>query len=430
MGTNKNQPTIAVIGLGYVGLPTLTAIHISGKYHTIGYDVDATKISQLKKGQNPIDDPQVTQYLNQKPNSIFTNEPEQLKNADIYIIAVPTPVKDDYIPDYSYIESAAQTIAPFLQKGNHVVLESTVNPGTCEEILLPILEQHSKLIAGKDFNLAHCPERINPGDNHWTIYNIDRNIGSINPEMNAKIADIYRSFIPQATIHERTNLKVTESSKVVENTFRDVNIAFVNELAQSFDAMNIDLFETIQAASNKPFGYSPYWPSRGVGGHCIAVDPYYLIKHAAQSGFDHRFLKLARDINNYMPTYTVNKCIQALNQIKKSVNGTTIAVLGLAYKANVSDDRESPAYEIIEQLKHLGAKVTAHDPYVQTKPRTIQYLVDHHQVLIIATNHTQYLEQLPDLLKNSKVKIIIDGMNCLDKAQIESLDIIYQGIGR
>ena len=430
MGAHKNQPTIAVIGLGYVGLPTLAAIYRSGKYHTVGYDIDTAKISRLKKGQNPIDDPQVTQYLKNKPNTKFTNKPEQIKNADIYIIAVPTPIKDDHIPDYSYIESAARSIAPLLNKNNHLVLESTVNPGTCEEIVIPILEANSNLIAGTDFNVAHCPERINPGDNHWTIYNIDRNIGSINPDMNREIADIYRSFINNATIHERTNLKVTESSKVVENTFRDINIAFVNELAQSFDAMDIDLYETIQAASNKPFGYTPYWPSRGVGGHCIAVDPYYLIKHAAQSGFDHRFLKLARDINNFMPTYTVNKCIQALNQIKKSVNGTSLGILGLAYKADVSDDRESPAYKIINQLEHLGAKVSPHDPLVQTKPRPLRYLVDHNQVLIIATNHTQYIEQLPNLLKNSKVKIIIDGMNCLNKTQIESLGIIYQGIGR
>ena len=430
MSPSKKKPTIAIIGLGYVGLPTLVAIAKTNQYHITGFDIDKSKIKQLKSNINPIDDQDVNQFLANSHQVNFTHQPNDLKTANIYIIAVPTPVKDDYIPDYSYIESACQTIAPLIQPGNHLVLESTVNPGTCDEIVIPLIEKISQLSATKDFNVAHCPERINPGDPKWNIYNIDRNIGSSNPTLSTQITDFYRTFITKAVIHQRTNLKVTESSKIVENTFRDINIAFVNELAQSFDAMGIDLHETIQAASNKPFGYMAHWPSRGVGGHCIAVDPYYLIKHAAQSGFDHRFLKLARDINNYMPTYTVSKVTNGLNQLKQSVNGSSIAVLGLSYKANVSDDRESPAYQIIDQLQNLGAKVTPHDPFVQSKPHSLKQLVNNHNVLVIATNHDQYLQQLPKLLPNSKVKLIIDGLNCLDKHQIQSQNIIYQGIGR
>src|SRR3990167_11357546 len=305
---------VAVIGLGYVGLPTYVALKKTNLYDVVGYTRSQKKVDNINRGVSPIDDADVEEYLKNHKVKV-TNKQKDLKGADVFIICVPTPVKDDYVPDYGPVISATELIAPFIKKGSHYILESTVNPGTCEEIVLPILETLSRLRAGKDFNIAHCTERINPGDRKWNIYNIDRNVGSINHKMNREIAEFYRSFIKDAKINEVASLKVAEATKIVENAFRDINIAYVNELAQSFDAMGIDLIETLKASSNKPFAFLTHWPGAGVGGHCIAVDPYFLIRRASLSGFNHQFLKLAREINNNMPSYTVQRLVQALNQV-------------------------------------------------------------------------------------------------------------------
>ena len=421
---------VVVVGLGYVGLPTLVAISKSNHYEVVGYDVDKNRISNIQKGKSPIEDEVVSNYL--RENSIVVSSDDSaLINADVYIICVPTPVYDDFTPNYSIVESVARNIAAFLKKGSHFVLESTVNPGTCNEIIKPILEECSGLKAGIDFNLAHCPERINPGDSHWSIYNINRNIGSINKKMNSQIADFYRTFISDAEINEVETLEVAEATKIVENTFRDINIAYVNELAKSFDAMGIDLVETIKAASNKPFGFMPHWPGAGVGGHCIAVDPYYLIQRAALSGFDHRFLKLAREINNSMPEYTVERLVLSLNQIKKALKGAKITLLGLSYKPNLGDGRESPAYKIKTILNELGADLIIYDPYIKkdSTVTTLQAAVSEADAIVLATAHRQFIDELPLLLKKSSVKVIIDGRNCLDRSIINN-QIIYKGIGR
>lgn len=421
---------VVVVGLGYVGLPTLVAISKSNHYEVVGYDVDTNRIANIQKGKSPIEDEVVSNYI--RSNSIeVSSDDSALINADVYIICVPTPVYEDFTPNYSIVESVTRKIATFLKKDSHFVLESTVNPGTCNEIIKPILEECSGLKAGIDFNLSHCPERINPGDSHWSIYNINRNIGSINKKMNSQIAVFYRSFISDAEINEVETLEVAEATKIVENTFRDINIAYVNELAKSFDAMGIDLIETIKAASNKPFGFLPHWPGAGVGGHCIAVDPYYLIQRAALSGFDHRFLKLAREINNSMPEYTVERLVFALNQIKKALKGAKIALLGLSYKPNLGDVRESPAYKIRTILDELGANLVVFDPYIK-KDSTVKNLesaVSGADAIVLATAHRQFIDELPLLLKNSSVKVIIDGRNCLDRATISN-KIIYKGIGR
>lgn len=420
---------VAIVGLGYVGLPTYVALLKTGKYEVIGYTRSQKKVDEINRGISPIEDEDVTAYL--KTHKVcVTNKPSGLKGCQVFIICVPTPVKDDYVPDYEPVISATQLVAPFIKKRSHYILESTVNPGTCEEIVLPVLEKLSGLKAGKDFNIAHCPERINPGDSKWNIYNINRNIGSFSRKANAEIAQFYRSFITHAAVNEVPSLKIVEATKIVENTFRDINIAYVNELAQSFDTMGIDLIETLHAASNKPFCFMTHWPGCGVGGHCIAVDPYYLIKRASHDGFNHRFLKIAREINNSMPEYTMQRLMLALNEKGMSIKNTPITLLGLSYKPQVGDIRESPALVIKQKLLRLGAKLTVYDPFVKTKTNNLKEAIKHASVLILATSHHEFRTDLIPLLKKSKIKVIIDGRNCLDKKAVIKLGIVYKGIGR
>jgi len=421
---------VAVIGLGYVGLPLATAIEKARKYEVVGFDMNKEKVDMINKQISPLVDALVEKELKQFPILATTDE-SKLKGTDIFIIAVPTPVYDDHTPDYTPVIAATKTVTKYLQKGNTVVLESTVNPGTCEEIMLPILENGTKLKGGVDFNLSHCPERINPGDPKWNVYTIPRNIGSLNKKKNKEIANFYRSII-NAEVNEVSSLKVAESTKIIENTFRDINIAYVNELAKSFDAMGIDLIETIKASSNKPFGYMPHWPGAGVGGHCIAVDPYYLIKRAEQANFDHKLLKEARRVNNSMPEYTVERLEQGLNEIKKSVNGTKIAVLGLTYKADVADLRESPALEIVAILEKLGVDVIKFDPYLpdHSTVKTLTEALKKADAILLATAHKVFREITAAELKKYNIKVVVDGRNALDKDAIKEANIIYKGIGR
>jgi len=421
---------VAVIGLGYVGLPTKVAILRSGLYEVVGFDISDKVVDLLKKGKSPIQDDDVERYLKTHKLNISTDE-KILQNSTVFIIAVPTPVHDDYQPDYSYVISASRIVAKYLKKGDHIVLESTVNPGTSREVLLPEILKVSGL-SENEFNLAHCPERINPGDPKWGVYNIARNIGSINIQMNNQIAEFYRSFINKAEINEVSTIEVAESTKIVENAFRDINIAYVNELAKSFDAMGIDLVETIKGASTKPFAFIPHWPGAGVGGHCIAVDPYYLINRAAMSGFDHKFLKLAREINNSMPEYAVQKLMIALNEAGLPVKGTKIAVLGLSYKPDIADLRESPAIKIVELLEKLGGEIITYDPYVPngSSTKSLGQALKGTKAVLLATAHSEFIEKLPKQLENSGVKVVIDGRNKLNHLKIKRMNIIYKGIGR
>ena len=420
---------VTVVGLGYVGLPTLVAIARTKLYEAVGFDLNKKKIDSIKKGINPIDDKEVTLYFRDNKLNVSTEE-SILKDSDVFIICVPTPVDDEYEPDYSLVESAIELVSKYVKKGCHIMLESTVNPGTCEERLIPIIEKLTKYKVGKDINLAHCPERINPGDPRWTVYNINRNIGSINKKFNKQIADFYRTFITDAKVNEVSCLKVAEATKIVENTFRDINIAYVNELAMSFDVLGIDLKETLEASSNKPFAFMVHWPGCGVGGHCIAVDPYYLIKRAEMSGFDHRFLKVAREINNGMPQYTVDKLINEMKKLKMPLKRTKVTLLGLTYKANVSDVRESPSLVIKEILELMGVDLLVYDPFVKSDFKNLEEAVDGSKAIIIGTAHQEFVNGLPVVLKKSKVKIVIDGKNCLDKNKIQKMGIVYKGIGR
>lgn len=427
--TGNQKKKVAVVGLGYAGLPTLVAIAKTNRYDVVGFDIDQRKIDLIARHTSPIEDSDVNEYLMQHTLTVSTKS-AILKDTDVFIICVPTPVHEDHTPDYSYIIASVKTIAPFIRPGGHIVLESTVNPGTSREIIIPVLKEHSQLQLGRDYNLAHCPERINPGDTGWNMYNINRNIGSYTRKANKQIANFYRSFIIGAKVNEVSSLEVAEASKIVENTFRDINIAFVNELAQSFDKMGIDLYETITAASTKPIAFIPHWPGCGVGGHCIAVDPYYLISKAETIGFEHRLLKVARQVNNSMPHYTVNKLVNGLNKIGFPIKGTKIALLGLSYKPNLWDTRESPALVMKKRLEELGARLSVYDPFVNGKYTNLREAIRNVAAIVLATAHQEFIDQLPTALKKTKVKVLVDGRNCLPKSAIQKLGITYIGIGR
>src|SRR3989344_1728973 len=424
MGKMKNLPTVTVIGLGYVGFPLACAIAKSKKYEVYGLDTDEKRVNKINKRISPVEDEQAEKDI-QNVTIHATTEENVLRRSKFIVVCVPTPINEERKPDLTPVISAVESIAKNLQKGHVIILESTVNPGVCEEDILPILERDG-LKGGVDFELIHCPDRIDPGNPKWNVYNINRNIGGLTKNGTYEAAEFYRSFL-KAEVNEVSSLKVAESTKIVENVFRDVNIAFVNELAQSFDKLGIDVHEVIKAASNKPFAFMPHYPGCGVGGHCIAVDPYYLIEYAEKNGFNHQLLKVARNVNNSMPHYTVKKLVDGLKSLVINIRGAKIGLLGLSYKANVGDMRESPALEIKKELLELGADVLCCDPYCNGHaPARIKDILENCVGVILATNHRQFI----DLKDWKNVKIIVDGRNCLDMSNIESQGIVYNGIGR
>jgi len=420
---------VSVIGLGYVGLPLACAIALKTGHQVVGYDQSQKKIQSIRDRVCPIDDTQCEEDLKIVNLEVDTN-PEIIAGSDVYIVCVPTPVLNDYTPDLTPIRNATEDIAKFLEKGQTVVIESTINPGVCEEVVVPVLEKLTEMKAGTDFDVAHCPERINPGDPVWNVYNIPRNIGSTNLETTKRMANFYREFI-NAEINEMPNLKTAEATKIIENTFRDINIAFVNELARSFDVLGIDLLAVIRGASNKPFAFMPHFPSCGVGGHCIPVDPYYLIERAKQSGFDHKFLKLAREINNSMPDYTIDLLAAALNEFEKPIKNTKIGLLGLSYKANVGDIRESPSIKLQNLLIEKGADLFVYDPFFpeMSNVSSLEEILDSSFAIVIATDHKLFKQLSVEKLKYHNIRIVIDGKNCLNKTEIIEKGIFYKGIG-
>lgn len=426
---NINNKTVVIIGLGYVGLPLAILASKKG-YKVIGIQRNQEKVDLINKKISPFKDELVEKEL-AKCSVEASTDFSKISDAEIILICVPTPVYDDYKPNLTPLTSACENIAIHLQKGQTVILESTVNPGVSEDIVLPILEKGSGLKAGSDFYLAHCPERINPGDSKWNVENINRVVGSLDEEGLNKAVSFYESILT-GKMKRMRSLKEAEAVKVVENSFRDINIAFVNELAMSFSHLGIDIVNVIDGAATKPFSFMAHYPGCGVGGHCIPVDPYYLIEYAKSKGFDHNFLILARRINNQMPKFTVDKVIEGLNEKKIVLNGTRVAVLGISYKPNIGDDRESPSYEIVKTLEAYGAIVATYDPYVLHKStaKGIEDAVEGAEAVIVATAHKEFIDTSPQLFINHGVKVIVDGRNCLSKDLFVQSDIIYKGIGR
>lgn len=421
--------SVCIVGLGYVGLP-LACLCAEKGYKTYGFDIDNSIVDKTNRGLSHIADPWLVEHVKKvKGKLIASTNPDILSESDVIIICVPTPVDENHHPNLEPVRSAGKTIAKYLTSGKIVVLESTVFPGTTEEVLAPILEK-SGLKVGKDFVLAHCPERIDPGNKRWNVTNIPRVVGVMPKEKTEEVADFYRSILA-ADITELSSIKAAEATKIMENTFRDINIAFINEMAMSFDTLGIDILEVIKGASTKPFAFMPHYPGCGVGGHCIPVDPYYLIERAKAAGFSHKFLSLAREINNNMPRYAVSLLLDALDVVGKKVENTTVTVLGVAYKGGVGDDRESPSYKIIDELKKVGADLKVFDPYMLSKS-TVSGIDDalDSEAIIIATDHPQFKDLTPKLLSAHGVKVLIDGKNIFDPDLMKEAGIRYHGIGR
>lgn len=422
--------SIAVIGLGYVGLPIALLASKKG-FDVIGIDSNDKKINNLLNGKSYINDVDDEDIKNTKTK--FTTDISRIKNTDAIIICVPTPVDSNKIPDLTPVKGAVSAIAPHIKKGSIVILESTVNPGVCDDTITPLLQKKSNKIVGKDIYLAHCPERINPGDPKWNVSNINRVVGA-NSEAELAIAvDLYKRLI-DAEIKPMKTIKEAEAVKIVENSFRDINIAFVNELAMSFHKLGINLENVIDGASTKPFAFMPHRPGCGVGGHCIPVDPYYLIEYAHGYGFDHKFLTLARDINESMPQFTVSLLTESLNEIDLSLKGTRVALLGLSYKANVGDGRESPAQIIKDLLIQAETDLVIYDPYFteQSTVNSIQDALSGAVAVVIATAHDEFKNINIDELKSTyNIKAIVDGRNLFknQKDQIIKKGIKYSGIG-
>jgi UDP-N-acetyl-D-glucosamine dehydrogenase len=353
---------LGVIGLGYVGLPLAVEFARAG-FHVVGFDVDQAKVDQLNAGSSYIPDVPSTHLAEVVNNGTFvaSTQPESLADVDIIDICVPTPLRKTRDPDLSYVVQAVDTTAAVLRKGQLVILESTTYPGTTDEVVQPTLEARG-LTAGEDFYLAFSPERVDPGNPTYHTKNIPKVVGGINEASTRAAVAFYSQMMD--TVVPVSSTRVAEMVKLLENTFRAVNIGLVNELALMCNRMNIDVWEVIDAAKTKPFGFMPFYPGPGLGGHCIPIDPFYLSWKARQSGFEARFIELAGVINSGMPEYVVERVSEALNSARKAINGSRIHVFGVAYKRDVNDLRESPALDIIELLGRRGGEVSYTDPYI------------------------------------------------------------------
>ena len=359
-----NRQKVVIIGQGYVGLP-LAMRCVEVGYKVVGYDTDESKIKVLKSQVSPIDDVTNEQIATSLTSDSYfpTSNSNDLKDFNIAVITVPTPLRDDR-PDTSFIELAGSTIAKHLRFGSLVVLESTSYPGTTEELLAPILEKGSGLTCGLDFSLGFSPERIDPGNKSWTLKTTPKLISGVDEQSLKKVQSFYEQIVDAVVV--ATGVREAEFAKLLENTYRQVNIALVNELAVHANALKIDIWEVIRIAATKPFGFAPFYPGPGVGGHCLPIDPEYLSwKFAQSSGQNSDFIKLATTVNKSMPNYVVQRLMQRLNSRGKDLKNSKVLVIGLSYKKNSSDVRESPALEVIENLVKHGAAVTAFDPFAK-----------------------------------------------------------------
>jgi UDP-N-acetyl-D-glucosamine dehydrogenase len=416
--------TVGVVGLGYVGIPLIQAF-IKAGFNTMGFDIDQSKVDRLMAGESyigHIPSSWIADWIKSK-RFVPTSDMGRLKESDAILICVPTPLSDSRDPDLSYIESTVRQIAKVLRRGQLIVLESTTYPGTTRDVVLPILEA-SGLRVGEDFFLAYSPEREDPGNPKFTASGIPKVVGGIEPNS----AELARLLYGHAVVEvvPVASCEVAEACKILENTYRSVNIAMVNELKVLFDRIGIDVWEVIDAAKTKPFGYQAFYPGPGLGGHCIPIDPFYLSWLARKHGWTARFIELAGEINTIMPHYVIERLSAALNDVGKPVRGSRIALLGIAYKKDVDDPRESPSFELLEMLLDRGAKVTYNDPHVPQLPKmrhrrvpgmnscdlSAEYLSQQDCVLI-ATDHSAYDYQF--IVAHSR--LVIDTRNATKLVQ-------------
>jgi UDP-N-acetyl-D-glucosamine dehydrogenase len=456
---------VAVIGLGYVGLPMASLSAKSG-YTVIGLELNPNIVASLQKGVSSIKDEAVDRLLSDaivSGNFTPSTDPKLLDDCDVYLICVPTPVDENNDPDLSPLVRSIETIAPYIKTGDLVIVESTVFPGTCEEVVIPKLESYTELVAGKDFHVAHCPERVNPGDLFWTSENIPRVVGAtteegvklaaefyaeilgggvidvknvkqiLKPKFSLKNGELKIAQVPLGSVTMMRSIRDAEAVKAMENTVRDVNIAFVNELAKISDVLNLDVVDIIDGMSTKPFGKGPFYPGVGVGGHCIAVDPEWLKSASKRAGYMPEMIELSRITNNGMPAYTVSLIQDMLNDVGLPLKKTRVAVLGVSYKKHVNDPRESPFYKVKEILLSKGADVVVFDSWFteENTESTIENALKGAKAVLVVTEHADIVDTLQHLnLKENGIEVIVDGRNCLDAEIVIRQGVLYSGIGR
>jgi UDP-N-acetyl-D-glucosamine dehydrogenase len=413
----EKKVVVGVLGLGYVGLPLVREFTSAGLKVT-GFDIDEKKVRTLNSGRSIIKHVPHSQVRAMIKSGLFkaTTDMSLIRKVDAVLICVPTPLTANREPDMQFIVKSSETIAKNLRRGQLIVLESTTYPGTTREVVIPILE-NSGLKAGKDFYLGFSPEREDPGNKNFTTRTIPKVVGGLTKTCKDMACSLYGAAI--AKIVPVSSLEVAEATKILENVYRCINIAMVNELKIVFERMGIDVWEVIKAASTKPFGFNPFYPGPGLGGHCIPIDPFYLTWKARQYGMATRFIELAGEINTNMPHYVIAKTIEALNERKKSLKGAKVLVLGLAYKKDIDDLRESPSIELIELLRQKGAKVDYNDPYIPRTHKQRQHdlkmvskrltakMLRSYDAVLISTDHSAY--DYKWIVKNAR--LVVDSRN-------------------
>lgn len=427
-----NSAVIGVVGLGYVGLPLALEYALKG-FKVIGFDVDEAKIPFIKKGESYIKHikSEKVKASVESGNLEATTDFSKLPEVDAIIICVPTPLNKYREPDMKYIVNTADVISKYLRKGQIVTLESTTYPGTTDELLKPKFEKapitqgisDKEFVVGEDFYLAFSPEREDPNNPDFSTSTIPKVVGGVTKECVEIACAMYDKVIVQTVPVSST--AAAEATKLLENIFRSINIALVNELKMVFDKMGIDIWEVIKAASTKPFGFKAFYPGPGLGGHCIPIDPFYLTWKAREFEMNTKFIELAGEINTYQPYYVVNRTMEVLNEHKKSLNGSKVLILGAAYKKDIDDMRESPTLKLIEILREKGAEVDYNDPHIPSLPKTRKYQYDMQSVdltkenlakfdlLLLSTDHTDY--DYDFIAENSH--IIVDTRNAFSKCE-------------
>jgi UDP-N-acetyl-D-glucosamine dehydrogenase len=425
--------TVGVVGLGYVGLPLIREF-VKKDFKSIGFDIDESKIKLLDSGKTYIDhisEESISEMVNSGKFSA-TNDFSKIRDVDAIIICVPTPLTLHREPDLSYITSTAESFYKYMKEGQLVTLESTTYPGTTDEILLPILEK-SGLKAGKEFYLAFSPEREDPGNKSFNTSTIPKVVGGFCQESSERAGYLYEQVIVKTVAVPST--ATAEAVKILENIFRSVNIALINELKVIYSEMGIDIWDVVEAAKTKPFGYMPFYPGPGLGGHCIPIDPFYLTWKAREFGHSTKFIELAGEINTAMPLYVINRLMNALNDHGKSMKNSKILVLGLSYKKDIDDIRESPSLKLLEILKAKGAKIAYHDPYVPKMKKTREYKdleglnsveltpesIKEYDAVLISTAHSSI--NYNEIVKNAK--LVVDTRNAT-KDVTENREIIVK----
>lgn len=426
----SGKVVVGILGLGYVGLPLAREFATAG-IKVLGFDIDEPKVKKLNSGRSilkHVPHKQVKEMVDSK-RFIATTNMSRLKSVDAILICVPTPLTVNREPDMQFVVKSCEVISRYLRKGQLVVLESTTYPGTTRDLMKPILEE-SGLKAGKDFYMAYSPEREDPGNKNFSTKTIPKVVGGLTN----KCRDIACALYDLAIVNTVavSTVEAAEATKILENVYRCINIAMVNELKMVFDRMGIDVWEVIKAASTKPFGFNAFYPGPGLGGHCIPIDPFYLTWKARQYGIPTRFIELAGEINTDMPNYVIHRTMEALNDRRKSLKGSKVLVLGLAYKKDIDDLRESPSIELIELLREKGAKVDYNDPYIPkthkqrehdlkmvSKKLTSRMLASY-DVVLISTDHSDY--DYDWIVKNAK--LVVDTRNATSKVRTHRSKIV------